>query len=108
MGVIRDVLLRRAMQRPDPQADADAMLARPLPGLTEPLEVFSSVLAETVWLVANDQQAAAIQAKGETAYSPEEVAILRDLYAKVRPDVWAERLRLIHQAKKDFQGRLEP
>ncbi len=91
-----------------PRDPLAVLLDTPIRALTEPLEVFSSVLGETVWLVANDRQAAAIQAKGGTAYTPEEVAILRDLYAAVRPDVWAERLRLIHQAKKEFQGRLEP
>jgi hypothetical protein len=108
MGVIRDVPLRRAALRPHPQGDAGIILTRPLSALTEPLEVFSSVLGETVWMVATDEQAAAIQAKGGTAYMPEEVAILRDLYAAVKPEVWAERLRLIHEAKKRFRGRLEP
>jgi hypothetical protein len=62
----------------------------------------------TVWLVANDRQVEAVHAKGGTAYTPEEVAILRELYAAVKPEVWADRLRLIHQAKKEFQGRLGP
>jgi hypothetical protein len=76
--------------------------------LAEPLAVVSAVLGETVFLVANDQQAAAIRAKGGTPYTPPEVAVLRDLYAAVPPEVWAERLKLIHEAKKRFQGRLEP
>jgi hypothetical protein len=63
--------------------------------------------AESIFLVANDWQAAAIRARGMIAYTPPEVAILRDLYAGVRPEVWAERLRLIHETKKRFQGRLE-
>jgi hypothetical protein len=85
-----------------------ALLDSRLRDLTEPLPVASSILGETVWLAANDRQAAAVQAKGGTAYTPEEVAILRDLYAAVKLEVWAERLRLIHQAKREFQGRLEP
>lgn len=31
-----------------------------------------------------------------------------ELYAAIPPEVWADRLRLIHQAKREFQGRLEP
>ncbi|MBI4574267.1 MAG: hypothetical protein HY713_13410 [candidate division NC10 bacterium] len=84
------------------------LLDTPLRKLTRPRGVASRILGETVWLVENDRQATAIQAKGGTAYTPEEVAILRDLYAAVKPEVWAERLKLIHQAKKEFQGRLEP
>ena len=58
--------------------------------------------------MADDKQAEAIQAKGGTPYTPPEVAILRDLYAAVRPEVWVERLRLIHQAKKRFDGTIIP
>ena len=88
----------------DPLAD---ILATPLKDLTEPLEVASSILGETVCLVANDQQAAAIHAKGGVAYTPAEVAILQDLHAAVPPAVWAERLRLIHRAKREFSGSLD-
>jgi len=88
----------------DPLAD---LLNTPVNKLTAPLAVESSVLGETVWLVANDRQATAIQAKGGTAYMPEEVAIIRELAASVRPEVWAERLRLIHTAKREMTGTLE-
>ncbi len=84
-----------------------ALLGLRLSDLREPLEVQSTILGETIWLVANDRQAAAIQAKGGTAYTPEEVAILREMYAAVTPEVWSERLKLIHLAKKHFQGTLE-
>ncbi|MBI4536500.1 MAG: hypothetical protein HY712_00925 [candidate division NC10 bacterium] len=80
------------------------LLVTRLDHLAEPLAVVSSVLRETIYLVANDRQAAAVRAKGGTPYTPPEVAILRDLYAAVRPEVWAERLRLIHQAKRTFDG----
>jgi hypothetical protein len=74
--------------------------------LAEPLEVASTILGGTVWLVANDRQAAAIRAKGGTPYTPPEVAILRDLYMAVTPEVWAQRLRLIHQTKRELRGIL--
>lgn len=96
------------MQRDSPAILLEPLLDRPVTSLSEPLEVASAVLGETVWLCANDHQADAIRAKGGTPYTPPEVAILRDLYAAVRPEVWAERLRLIHEAKKRFDGRLEP
>jgi hypothetical protein len=85
-----------------------AILDTRLDALREPLPVASAILGETVWLVANDRQAAAIQAKGRTAYTPEEVAILREMYPAVKSEVWAERLRLIHRAKKEFQGKVAP
>ena len=91
-----------------PDDPLGGLVATKLKDLTEPLPVASTILGETVWFCANDHQAAAIQAKGGTPYTPPEVAILRDLYAAVKPEVWAERLRLIHQAKKEFQGKLEP
>jgi hypothetical protein len=95
------------VQRDSPAILLEPLIDRPLVRLSEPLAVASAVLGETVWLVADNTQAKAIEAKGGTAYTPQEVAILRDLYAAVLPEVWAERLRLIHQAKRDFQGRLE-
>jgi hypothetical protein len=95
------------VQRDSPAILLESLLERPLSSLSEPLEVASTVLGENIFLCANDRQAAAIQAKGGTPYTPPEVAILQDLYAAVRPEVWAERLRLIHEAKKRFQGRLE-
>ena len=100
------ILLTRPprMQRDSPAILLEPLLERPLASLGEPLEVASAVLGQTVYLVANDQQAATIRARGGTPYTPPEVAILRDLYAAVRPEVWAERLRLIHRSKKDFQG----
>jgi hypothetical protein len=96
------------MQRDSPASLLEPLLERPLASLSEPLEVASAVLGETVFFVADEQQAEAIRAKGGTPYTSSEVAILRDLYAAVRPEVCAERLRLIHVAKKRFQGKLEP
>jgi hypothetical protein len=92
---------------PRPDDSLARLLTTRLDRLQEPLEVASTVLGETVWLVADDRQAAAIRARGRTPYTPPEVAILRELYAAVRPEVWGERLRLIHEAKKRFQGTLE-
>lgn len=37
---------------------------------------------------------------------PRGVGILRELAAAVPREVWADRLKLIHQVKRDFQGRL--
>jgi hypothetical protein len=45
--------------------------------------------------------------EGGTAYTSEEVAILREIRATVLPGVWGERLKLIHQAKIHFTGILE-
>jgi hypothetical protein len=90
-----------------PAIRLEPLLDRPLASLPDPLEVVSSVLGETIWLCANDRQAAAIRAKGGTPYTPPEVAILRELYAAVRPEVWAERLRLIHQVKRTFDGDVQ-
>jgi hypothetical protein len=93
---------------PRPDDPLARLLVTRLDRLQEPLEVASTVLGETVWLVADDRQATTIRAKGGTPYTPPEVAILRELYAAVPPEVWAERLKLIHAAKQRFQGRLEP
>ncbi len=95
------------MQKDSPAIRLEPLLERPLASLSDPLEVVSSVLDETVYLVANDRQAAAIRAKGGTPYTPPEVAILRELYVAVTPDIWVQRLRLIHQAKKTFDGNVQ-
>lgn len=87
----------------DPLAD---MLRTPLKDLLAPVEVFSDVLGETIFLVADDAQAAAVWDKAGVPYSAPEVAILLELAASVPPAVWADRLRLIHQAKKDFHATL--
>ena len=75
--------------------------------LTAPLAVASSVLDETIFLCANDAQAAGVRASGGVPYTPEEVDLLWELYQAVAPEVWCERLRLIHRAKKRFRGKLE-
>jgi len=106
MGVIRDVLRRRAAQRPDPDGDAEALLNCPLAALAEPLEVFCAVLGRNIYLVANDSQATTIRARGGVPYSPQEVAILREIWEAVDPDEWARRLVLIHEAKILFEGKI--
>ena len=89
----------------DPLAD---LLAVPIRKLTAPLAVASSVLGETIYLVANDHQASTVRAMGGVPYTPEEIDLLLELHEVVKSEVWAERLKLIHQAKKEFQGTLEP
>jgi len=54
------------VQRDSPAILLEPLLDRPLASLSEPLEVASAVLGETVFLVADDKQAEAIQAKGGT------------------------------------------
>ena len=101
----RPPTVAKADIRPDPLVD---LLTCPIRALTAPLGVESSILADTIYLVADDHQAATVRAKGGLPYTPEEVDILWELYQAVRPEVWAERLRLIHEAKKRFHGRVEP
>ncbi len=73
---------------PSPEFDPLArLLTTRLTDLRAPLEVASSVLGETIWLVANDYQAARIQVKGGVAYTPEEVAILGELAATLPAEV---------------------
>jgi DNA-binding XRE family transcriptional regulator len=50
---------------------------------------------------------ASILAKGGCPYTPPEGPILRDLYAAMIPEIWAERLRLVHEVKRRFEGNLE-
>ena len=88
----------------DPLAD---LLQTPVRRLTAALPVASSILADTIYLCANDHQAATVRATGGVPYTPEEIDILWELHQAVAPEVWGERLRLIHEAKKRFQGRLE-
>ncbi len=75
-----------------------------LSDLRAPLEVSSTILGETIWVVANDSQAAKVRAKGDTPYTPEELAILKELAASVSLEVWAKRVRLIHAGKRDLDG----
>jgi len=85
------------------------LLTVPIRDLKAPLAVASSVLAgDTIYLCANDHQAASVRATGGIPYTPQEIDILWEMHQAVQPEVWAERLRLIHEAKKRFQGRLEP
>jgi hypothetical protein len=89
----------------DPLAD---LLRTPIRDLTAPLPVASSTLGETIHLCANDHQAATVRATGGTPYSPQEIDILWELHQAVTPEVWGKRLRLIHAAKRRFEGTLEP
>ena len=91
--------------QPDPLAD---LLATPIRRLTAPLAVASTILADTIFLVANDAQAAAVRVQGGIPYTPPEISLLWELHEAVRPEVWAERLRRIHDAKKRFDGRILP
>jgi hypothetical protein len=102
--VNRPTVTRPTVQR-DPLAD---LLQTRIRNLTAPLAVASSVLGDTFYLCANDHEAATIRATGGVPYTPQEVDLLWELHQAVKPEVWAERLRLIHEAKKRFQGRLEP
>jgi hypothetical protein len=95
---------RRSTVGADPHS---AILSLQLSDLKAPLLVDSAILGERVWLVGNDQQAAQVRAKGGIADLPEEVGILKELAATVTPEALAERLRLIHQAKKELGGSLE-
>ncbi len=95
-----------ATRRPDPEADAEALLNTPVAALKEPLEVFCSVLGQGIYLVADYTQAATVRATGGVPYGPQEVAILREIWEAVDPDEWARRLALIHEAKVLFEGRV--
>jgi hypothetical protein len=102
--VNRQTVTRTRVQR-DPLAD---LLQVPVRDLTSPLPVASSVLGDTVFLVANDRQAATVRAKGGIPYTPEEIDILLELHQAVGPEVWGERLKLIHEAKRRFEGTIMP
>ena len=65
---------------PDPLAD---LLTAPIRNLTTPLAVTSSVLGETIFLCANDSQAATVRATGGIPYTPEEIDILLELHQAV-------------------------
>ena len=90
-----------------PAVRFETLLVRPLPPLSEPLEAVSSVLGETVFLVATAAQAAQVAKKGGMAYSPEEVSILDEMARSCPPEEWCRRLKLIHEAKRQFQGQGE-
>ena len=91
-----------------PAIRLETLLTRPLPALSEPLEVASGFLPETVYLVANGQQAVQVAARGGTAYTPEELEILGEMARTCDPAEWGRRLRLIHEAKRRFHGQGEP
>ncbi len=91
-----------------PAVRLETLLACAGPSLSEPLEVASSFLNGTIYLVANDQQAAQVEARGATAYTIEELEILREMMRTCEQQEWGRRLRLIHEAKRTFQGRSEP
>ncbi len=112
-AILRDLLagsgipaLVRLVQQANPDADAEALLNCPLAALAEPVEVFSSVLGQNIYLVANNTQAATVRAIGGVPYSPQEVAILREIWEAVDSDEWARRLALIHEAKVLFECKI--
>ncbi len=91
--------------RPEAPADPLAdLLSTPLHKLTAPLALDSSVLGETVWLAANDSQAATVRARGGVPYTPDEIGILWELYQAIGAEIWPARLRLIHEAKRHLGG----
>lgn len=94
---------------PSPVADPLAdLLQTPIRKLAAPLPVASSVLGETIFLCANDIQAASVRATGAIPYTPQEIDLLWELHQAVAPTVWVARLRLIHEAKRRFDGRIVP
>lgn len=92
-----------------PRHTSDAMTrlfnAR-LSDLLEPLKVQSTLLNDTIWLCATEEQAVQVRARGDIPYTPQEVAILKELATAVPPHAFPDRLRLIHAAKKEFAGML--
>ena len=90
---------------PDHLAD---LLDTPIHKLTAPLPVESSILGDTIFLVADDYQAATVRARGGVPYTSEEIAVLWELYRSIPPETWPARLRLIHEAKRRFGGSILP
>ena len=100
---MRPTPANRPLVQPDPLSD---LLATPLHKLTAPLPVDSAILGERIYFVATDHQAATIREQGGVAYTPAEVEILWELHQAVAPEVWAKRLKLIHEAKRRFEGAI--
>ena len=90
---------------PSPVDPLTRLLDVPLRSMTKPLEVVTSILGETVWLVANDRQAATIEAEGGTAYTPEEVGILRDPAASVTPEGVGRKAQGDSPGEEGFSGK---
>jgi hypothetical protein len=62
----------------------------------------------TIFLVANDDQAALVRATGGVPFAPEEIDVLWALYQVSAPEAWRENLRLVHEAKRRFDGTVIP
>jgi hypothetical protein len=84
-----------------PSATAGALLAR-LAG------VQTALLARLLAPAGNDHQAAAVRAQGGVPYTPQEVDLLLESHQVVKPEVWAERLTLIHETKRRFPSAIIP
>lgn len=83
---------------PDPD-----LLELPLAKLTKPLQVWSHLLGESIYLVPDEATAQRLLAEGKVAYFPQEVQILLEIKAR-HPETWREKVQKIHLAKKTFGG----
>jgi hypothetical protein len=79
-------------------------LDTPIRRLTAPLAVKSGALDEIIYLVADDHQAATVRARGGVPYTSEEIDILWQLHQAISPEAWPERLRAIHEGKRQLGG----
>lgn len=90
-------------QRRHPGEEDPALLETPLNDLKRPLQVWSDLLQEVIWLVPDDATAQRLLAEGKVAYFPQEVQILLEIQARW-PESWREKVQKIHLAKKTFGG----
>ena len=99
-----DEMDKRIKQSGNPTSEMQSILNLPIKDLEKPLAVNSSILNETIFLCANEEMARQVEARGGTAYTPEEIAALLRVSKKMGQGEWAAFLMSLHMAKKTFKG----
>jgi hypothetical protein len=86
------------------RTDKEYLLSIPIRELRKPLAVYSQILDEVIYLVANEEMARQVEAEGKVAYIPEEITAL-DRASKTRSqEEWIDFLKKMHLVKKMFMG----
>jgi hypothetical protein len=105
MGYLaRALRLKKESLTTDSEKQMDDLPRTLLSEIKKPILIKSSILNDTLFLVANEAQAQEVEQRGEVAYLPGEIGTLLSNSKGMDEDTLKDYLSKIHATEKVFQG----